>query len=334
MTKVSFYLVVSCLFVSCNPGPLKNSGLGGPSPASIPLGAPQDIIATPAVEPLGLKVSVMAYNLENLFDDVRDSNETVIPSDILQKKLARLAQSILQLDGRGPDILMVEEVENLHVLQMLNSGYLQAAGYQTVELLESDDERGIDVGVLSRFPLVAGEATQLHRMPFSDVNTTRGILEVPLQLPDGKILQAFAYHFPSQANPVGQRRQAAETLRDLIKGVEANRYAVAGGDSNITTTEEQQQQFFHEVFADFQVSHLIGCVDCKGTYSYRKYWDFLDAILSREAGLIGASVKIPQRAPTQVNSDQTPRRFNAKSGEGMSDHFPIYAEVFLTPKEF
>lgn len=273
------------------------------------------------------KISIMSYNLYNLFDDVQDSDEAIIPSHILQPKLARIAEGILQVnEGRGPDILLVQEVENLNVLHMLNE-HLTAAGYQTIELLDADDERGIDVGVISRLPL-AGE-TQLHRMPFEHINKTRGILEVPLRARSGRVVRAFAFHFPSQANPTEQRREATHYLRDLMNQVPQGEYAVAGGDSNINAAEDNRENFFAGVLKDFKVSHLVGCETCKGTYSYRGVWSYFDVIISREDNMIGETVYLPSDAPTQVNSDGTPRRFNNTTFDGISDHLPIYAEILL-----
>lgn len=282
--------------------------------------------AEPQARPL--RISVMGYNVENLFDHVKDGDEqTVIKCDVLQKKLAQIAKGILQVNnGHGPDILMVEEVENLNVLRMLNE-HLQAAGYQTIELIESNDERGIDVGIFSRFP-TAGES-QLHQMPFGDVNPTRGIMEVPLALPNGRTVHAFAYHFPSQANPTAQRREASEYLKDLMLRVPQGDLALAAGDSNITTKEERENNLFGGVFKDLQVSHLIGCEGCQGTYNYRGTWDFLDAVITREPTLQAASVRIPQDAPTQKQSNGYPRRFDANANAGISDHFPIYAELLI-----
>ena len=272
-------------------------------------------------------VSVMAYNLENLFDNVSDNGEKPTPTDVLEKKLAQVAKGILQIRGVGPDVLFVSEVENLNVLKMLNEKYLKGAGYQTVALIESDDERGIDVGVFSRLSLV-GEPV-LHKMPFSDVNTTRGILEVTLELVGGKTIKAFANHFPSQSNPVGQRREAAEYLLNLMNKAEAD-YVIAGGDFNITTKEETEQKIFGGILQNLDITHLKGCEGCLGTYNYKGRWDFLDAILVREKNvLLGSTVRVPNKASGQLNPDKTPKRFDKVTGSGISDHLPIYVELML-----
>jgi len=274
------------------------------------------------------RISIMTYNLENLFDEVNDGlrNETVLTPKVLDAKLTQLSKGILQINNVGPDILITAEVENLRVLKKLNE-HLKPANYQTIELLESDDERGIDVGIISRFPL-AGKVV-LHRMPFSDVNPTRGILEVPLQVTDKKVIHVFALHFPSQANPTEQRRQASEFLRKLMSQVPTNAYAVAGGDFNITKEEEAKNSYFSGVFEDFKVSHLIGCKNCDGTYFYKNSWSFLDALITRENSLVAESVRTPNKALSQINSNGSPRHFEEKTGLGISDHLPLYGELII-----
>ncbi len=273
-------------------------------------------------------ISVMAYNLENLFDEVNDGlrNETIIAPQILSSKLNQISRGILQIQDKGPDILIVTEVENLRVLNKLNEK-LKKAQYQTVELLDGDDERGIDVGIMSRFPL-AGKAI-LHRMPFSAQNPTRGILEVPLQVSDKKVIHVFAVHFPSQANPTEQRQQAAELLRNLMNQVSKNEYAIAGGDFNIIKEEEAKNHYFTEIFKDFQVSHFVGCKQCPGTHYYKKSWSFLDALVARDSILVADSIRTPNKASSQINADGSPRPFEAKSGRGISDHLPVYGEIIL-----
>lgn len=269
----------------------------------------------------------MAYNLENFFDNVSDNGETPVADSVFTQKTSQVAKGILQVqNGQGPDILFVEEVENLNVLNKLFENHLQVLGYKTVALLESNDERGIDVGIISRFPL-AGEA-RLHKMPFSDENPTRGILEVPLKLPNGKTIRAFAIHFPSQANPVEQRKAAAELLRNLLTHAGAD-YAVAGGDTNVKNTEEEREKIYSGIFKDFQVTHLMSPPSYPGSYFYKNHWDYLDAIITREKVMVDGSAMTPKSAPTQLNDNGSPKRFNQTDGTGISDHLPVYVELNL-----
>lgn len=321
MSKFIHILLVAALF-SCQQVPeLKNKQQPQTNkPAPKAKTAPKD-------SPAGLRISVMAYNLENFFDNVKDGDETPVADDVFAKKLSQVAKGILQVqNGKGPDILFVEEVENINALNRLRDAHLAAAGYKTVTLLESNDERGIDVGIISKFPM-AGEP-QLHKMPFSDVNPTRGILEVPLKLPNGKTLRAFAVHFPSQANPVEQRKAAAELLRDLMAHANAD-FAVAGGDTNVKNAEEDREKIYGGVLKDLQITHMIAPPKFPGSYFYKDHWDYLDAIMTREAVMDASTVNTPKAAEGQLNANGSPKRFDKTDGTGISDHLPIYVELNL-----
>ena len=184
---------------------------------------------TSPAEPAGVvasvpAVTIMTFNVENLFDaedDPGKNDPAYLPLTAKQSaahkafcepievprwrsecleldwnesavdfKLRQLAEAILQVnDGRGPDIIALQEVENASILTRLSRDYLQAAGYGEVVLIEGRDLRGIDVAFLSRLPL-AGEP-RLHPFEvtgFPDrAGDTRGILEATFTLPDGRL---------------------------------------------------------------------------------------------------------------------------------------------------
>lgn len=332
------------------------------------------------VEP-GPRVSVMTFNVENLFDTKHDAGtndytflplaakqspeakaecnkndrdyyrqqclETDWNDDVLDKKLTRVAAVIQQInDGRGPDIQILAEVENENVLNMLRKR-LPKADYKTSILIEGFDTRGIDVAILSRFP--QWDKPVLHKIPFrvyepedqSRADHTRGILEARLLLPDGQKVSVFAVHFPAQGNPGYLRRQAAEYLSELQKGLPKDVLAIAGGDFNIAAKEEKDRGYFSKVLAsNWLVSHIIGCKGCEGTEYYHgeRQWSFFDALLfspSMKPGAEGAawkvdpaSIRIPTNTRYQVSQYGNPARFDETKAFGVSDHWPMYAEIY------
>ena len=46
---------------------------------------------------------------------------------------------------KSPDILILQEVENIDVLEQLQKKYLLSSGYNHARLVEGKDKRGIDV---------------------------------------------------------------------------------------------------------------------------------------------------------------------------------------------
>ncbi|MGH8165896.1 MAG: endonuclease/exonuclease/phosphatase family protein, partial [Woeseiaceae bacterium] len=173
--------------------------LAGCSPQTVPSTAEKAAVDAHTV-------TIMTFNVENLFDtrdDPGKDDRTYLPlarkqteehrtacakvevehwrdqclnwdwnEEILERKLSVVASTILQVDdGRGPDILALQEIENLNVLERLRKEYLAAAGYRPAILLEGDDARGIDVAFLSRLELA--DSPQLHRISFDGTDPAR-----------------------------------------------------------------------------------------------------------------------------------------------------------------
>jgi hypothetical protein len=311
----------------------------------------------------------MAYNVENLFDTEHDADRvdfTYLPlaakkkipealaycaeqkgyrrdecltlnwdESALDKKIKSIASGVLQVYSKGPDILILEEVENLRVLKILAEKGLGPAGYTTQVLLEGWDKRGIDIGVLSRFPL-AGDP-KIHEIEFRKKPEygTRGIIEVPLKLPNDRTLFVFGLHLPSQANPTEQRIDAVNTLTKILKAKGADAWWVVGGDWNITGREDDETGLISKNMAEIgHVSHIVGCSDCRGTHNYQGLWDFLDILVfSKQVPLVKESIWTPKASPLQLQTNGKPARFNLESPIGISDHLPIYGEIQISNPE-
>lgn len=308
-------------------------------------------------------IKVMAYNVENLFDwtdNAGKKDETYLPlqekqteehkklckknnptnktylqecleldwsPSIVKEKLTRIADTITQESPEGPDIVIIEEVENNNVLRMLNRK-LPLSHYTSQVLIEGPDERGVDVGMLSRFPV---KNKKLHLLSIPNFKT-RGILQVDFTLPNGQILTVFGVHFPSQSNPVQRRRVAVQTLNQLMSELPEDRLVVAGGDFNISKEEEKKQNFFSQDFEKlWDVSQLHSTSGCPGSY-YHSGWAFLDALLIKK---MDSSVYTPlwdtfralRQGKYQLLNNGRPARFDYENHAGVSDHLPVYGEI-------
>lgn len=334
------------------------------------------------VAPNPHRISILTYNVENLFDGEHDQGTddfTYLPlarkSDPLvqagcaknfshrrrkectaldwneatiRRKLERVA-AVIRQNGNGPDIAVLVEVENAVILQRLRDQYLKKSDYKTAVLIDGFDPRGIDPAVLSRFPL--WRKPQLHRLPLQALDRagehaargTRGVLEVPILLPDGTKAIVLAVHLPSQANPTYLRAQAIDFLNRKAAEFPSDIVVVAAGDFNISRAEEQANSLFStRLQPHWQISHFEGCAECKGTHHYRREWSFLDAILVRRPSgsvqsatvtwrLDPRSPRVPHASEYQVNRYGTPARFEPRARQadapGVSDHWPVYAEL-------
>lgn len=325
------------------------------------------------------EISVMIFNVENLFDTVKTPghfDETYLPlavkaadpklraacvanndsafrrneclgtdwtPEILSKKMNNLAKVIMDVDGKGPDVLMLVEVESDVVLNQLNKDHLAAANYTTAVILDGPDRRGINLAVLSRFPVVGKPV--LHPIPWKPKNDndkewmerSRRILEVTLKAPNGDPITFLAVHFPSQANPTYWRQQISEFAAELIQSKGPEAMVVLGGDLNITHEEEKSNHIFRDVFSKAgAVSHFIGCKECPGTHNYKKSWSFLDAKVYSKAlladgkgsyQLMPETIDVLRYNPVHLSKGKYPKRWDGATFEGVSDHFPLYTRL-------
>lgn len=125
-----------------------------------------EVLSPQALPPLDDKpaFTFASLNLHNLFDTLDDpaTEDTVSSAAQLarqQQKLARLMRDVLHL----PDILAVQEAENVGVLQGLTARpELSGAPYDSI-LIEGADARGIDVGLLYRTDRVVVLSAVAHQ---------------------------------------------------------------------------------------------------------------------------------------------------------------------------
>jgi predicted extracellular nuclease len=108
------------------------------------------------------RVRIGQLNAHNLFDTVDGyGSDTILTQAQYELKLGKLGLAIRDA-MRGPDIIALQEVENLQVLQDLAARpEISSLGYQAL-LVEGTDPRGIDVGYLYRPSTVELVASQAH----------------------------------------------------------------------------------------------------------------------------------------------------------------------------
>ena len=355
MNRMKFptVLLVACL-TACAEPPAETAALTGPATDT--------------------GVTIMTFNVENLFDGVDDADKddaTYLPvsaksgeahiagcneieverwrndclyldwnAEVIDYKLGVVAEAILQVgDGRGPDIVALQEIENIGILERLRTEYLGAAGYGPAILIEGQDRRGIDVAFLTRLEVV-GDAV-LHPVTFPDHperrQDTRGMLQATFVLPDGGHLTGFAVHFPAPFHPIEMRERAYDVLNELLAALPADRPVFAAGDFNTPRREMENTPILDDrVRLQWTIAHEVGCNDCPGTnyWATGDSWSFLDMILfspTRGANathrIRADSVALANRTAQQMKPDGTPRRFSSEPLGGVSDHWPLVLTI-------
>ncbi len=199
-------------------------------------------------------LSIMFYNVENLFDTVDNPltmDEEYLPTGSrhwngkrYRSKLNRLSEVLQKIDrGSLPDLLGLCEVENRQVVEDLTSS-LNSHSYK-IEHFESPDHRGIDVALLynsNKFRLLKASPIYVQLVvPKEELNrlsntralellrkhgdgSTRNLLKVELQKGRDTFC-VFVCHFPSRRGGKSQteykRIQVASVLRDEVKKVQS-----------------------------------------------------------------------------------------------------------------
>jgi endonuclease/exonuclease/phosphatase family metal-dependent hydrolase len=315
---------------------------------------------------------VATWNLENLFDadddPVSTGDDEYLPHSWRRWTPARYAQKLTNaahvVAALRPDVLCVQEVENRRVLQDLTTllkTLSPACSLPHISHRDSGDARGIDVGLVSRFPIVRRE---LHQ----DIPGMRGALITTLDI-DGAPLTVVTCHWKSwvgdaEANVVTRLREALAVRAevDRLRAADPSSAIVVAGDFNDNHDGHSLQQGLaaytdrDRVVNDREgrlLYNVLGELPTRdlGSYYYarRKVWNTFDALVIVPGMLAPPDVPGPPwrlapsgakpvtvfKRPEMLEADGRPkpfRRVRLKDGtdsyaEGYSDHLPIVVEL-------
>lgn len=165
------------------------------------------------------------------------TRETV--NAVSTENTARVIQAV------NADVLCMVEVEDRHTLDRFNRLTLAKfkAFFDHNLLIDGNDPRGIDVGLLSRFPIrsvrshIDDVTAKRHERIFS-----RDCPEFEIELPDGRTLWLLGNHFKSQGYGIqkandAKRKLQAQRVRELLRRFDLTRdLVVVAGDFNDSPT--------------------------------------------------------------------------------------------------
>jgi endonuclease/exonuclease/phosphatase family metal-dependent hydrolase len=240
MRRIAALLVPFALAAVACPGTEQDFSAPGQKDAEP--GPPDSAVEAEAGPPQ--PVRVMTWNVHNFYNDKRDSlevkeaDETITPTAEYQGKLDAVAGVI---SGAKPDVVIMQEVENLAVIDDLGA---KLGGYPHRAITQGNDPRGIDVAVLSQLPIQIGPS---HKEEFFKASTdptqtfkfARDVLEVHLDV-NGRHLALLGIHFKAEdGDPKSavKRIAEAEQTRKIATGVsfaDQNAAIVVLGDFNCT----------------------------------------------------------------------------------------------------
>jgi endonuclease/exonuclease/phosphatase family metal-dependent hydrolase len=261
-------------------------------------------------------IRIATYNVLNLFDNLDDpyvKNENLPgkPAD----ELEHLAAGIRKLNA---DILALQEVENRPFLREFVSTHLSDMGYREVVLFEGNNERGIDVALLSRLPV--GPVMSYRHLEFPDANGhpmrfQRDLLRVRFEPEKHVAFEVFVVHLKSKHGSAEAslplRMGEATTIRGLFNDILRHNPSapfVICGDFNDTIESEPVRRILGEGPTALR-SFIDGLPPDKRITYTRTHLSMIDFILASPAMATmyveGSYAVAPGSIPT-TGSDHNP----------------------------
>jgi len=207
-------LLPSLLLLACGPSAARSPGWPADPPALVRL---------------------VSWNVHDLFDEVADPGtlDPAVPPAEVEARLDAVAAVLARLDA---DVVLLQEVERRPLLLRLAA----RAGYPEARLLEGNDPRGIDVALLSRWPVTRYQGHAGERAADGRPLWPRDAVDAEVALGAAR-LRLVGTHLSSHlSDPEGERRRGQATrLRELADGaaaVDPGALVVVGGDLNDETT--------------------------------------------------------------------------------------------------
>lgn len=311
-------------------------------------------------------MTIMTYNVENLFDTRHDSLKNdydFMPQSEKQwtkeryfKKVNDIMRTVVSAgeDGEWPMLVGLCEVENDYVLRSMTEGSrYKKLGYQYIHY-ESPDARGIDVALLYRTDMFTPLVSRPVGVVLPDDQNTRDVLYVCGTLNDGSLLHVIQTHLPSRRGGAQatekNRMTVAEKIRlitDSIFALDNDAAIVIMGDMNDNPDDKSMVKSLGvmptggSVYESGRLYNLtwdgFPTEDAhEGSYFHSGEWECLDQIIVSGALLNGhLNVRASEKASVfnpwwLKNKEGSPKRTylgNTYQG-GASDHFPVRATLF------
>jgi endonuclease/exonuclease/phosphatase family metal-dependent hydrolase len=188
------------------------------------------------------------------------------------------------------DVLAVQEVEDINILKQFNQYHLGTEGFDYVALIEGNDQRLIDVGLLSKYPI--GGVTSWRFAWYIDENNkkeknvfSRDLLQVDIYNASrsSKLLTIFNTHLKSNYvsydsdnpedamayNNLRRSKQAATIGRIIESETRPNSRYVLVGDMNDSVDSENLHGYSNN--PELNMTNALEDMQEIGKMNYTKY---------------------------------------------------------------
>jgi len=271
-------------------------------------------------------VRIATFNVLNLFDGEDDPYHDDEGTRTKPKEeLAKIAATLREVDA---DVVALQEVENRFYLERFRDQFLGDMGYREIVLVEGNNNRGIDVALLSRFPV--GPVTSYRHLRFSDgdgqpMSFRRDLLRARLEPPDVKPFDVFVVHLKSKGGgeaetlPIrlGEARQVRRIVDAILDAQPSARFVICGDFNDTIDSEPLQAIRGQGTTALRAVTDKLAATE-RITYNkdpYRSQIDFIWCSPGMARCYQDGSARILQGTVSSQGSDHNPvvAAFNLRS---------------------
>jgi uncharacterized repeat protein (TIGR01451 family) len=274
--------------------------------------------------------SVATFNVENLFDliDPHPSSPPRPTLDEYRLKLTKIAAAIVAMGA--PDIIGLQEVENIDILEALvEEGQIAEFGYVPY-LIEGDDSRGIDVAYLVRSEQVTVQGVGSYPGPDSLTVRHPLVMTATVHLESGdRTVYLFNNHFLAlsageEVTEPTRNAQAAwnATLVERFRAGDPEAAFIVMGDLNsfynTLPIETLQAAELHHVYEFLPQDQPLPY-----TYIFEGVTQTLDHILLSEdlfTGLLSVQA-------LHIGADYPIWNLNDSTAQHLSDHDPVVVVI-------
>lgn len=267
---------------------------------------------------------IASYNVLNMFDEIDDpgKKDEGTPPKSAESERA-LAQVILSSEA---DVIALQEVEKLSALKEFRDEQGLADEYPHLVLVEGNDNRGIDVALMSKLPIENVVSHKDETFPIEgqkDRGFLRDLLQADINVPEYGPVRFFVSHFASKIGGkradrmrIAEAKAAREIIKNETKDFPSQKFVIMG-DFNDTPDSPTVKEFLR---TDSDGWGLVDAfrnepeaVSYPTRESTAKKWGYqkIDQILMS-----------PEMAKTQTEE----QAFNHPDSEEASDHWMVSAD--------
>lgn len=241
----------------------------------------------------------------------------------------------------GADIIGIVEAEDRPSLVRFNDEML-GGFYSHVMLVDGNDRRGIDVGIMTRGNFeIESIRSNVDTADATGIVFSRDCPEYKVRTPSGTDIHVLVNHFKSQSGGGGSKRQrqAAEVRNIVDDLVVQGQHVVVLGDLNEgPTTADSQAINLRELFINnsplvdcytlpnFQIGNRLGTYDSCGL---RNRFDYILISQSLRTSFTGGGIFRKGLWGTRVTrpTNWTTYAEMTKSSEQASDHAAVFVDL-------